>query len=90
MSTRSDRELGLFQDISRREFIGNVAAGVGAVGFLNACALHAPPQLHAGLERARYYPPRIMGMRGDHEGAFESAHRLRSNAPVFEAFKYAC
>ena len=84
MSTRSDRELGLFRDISRREFIGNVAAGVGAVGFLNACALHAPPQLHAGLERAAgYYPPRIMGMRGDHEGAFESAHRLRSNAPVF-------
>ncbi len=73
----SDRELGLHRKISRRDFLNGVAVGVGGL-------LAADPLLRAMVQAelapegsAAYYPPALTGMRGNHDGAFTYAHRLR-------------
>jgi len=63
--------------ITRRDFLNGVAIGVGgAIGaetLLAAAALDdSAPEKAAG-----YYPPALMGMRGNHDGTFTFAHRLR-------------
>jgi spermidine dehydrogenase len=71
------RELGMGRGITRRDFLNGVAVGVG--GALGAETLLAAaafddfaPEMAAG-----YYPPALMGMRGNHDGTFTFAHRLR-------------
>jgi spermidine dehydrogenase len=71
------RELGMGRGITRRDFLNGVAMGVG--GALGAETLLAAaafddfaPEMAAG-----YYPPVLMGMRGNHDGTFTFAHRLR-------------
>jgi len=54
-------------DITRRDFLNGVALTVAA-GLTPAAQLRAEP--------ARY-PPALMGMRGQHDGAFDVAHDLR-------------
>src|SRR5579864_3579259 len=63
--------------ISRRDFLNGVAIGVGGL-------LAADPMLAALVasefapEKAPgYYPPALTGMRGNHDGSFPYAHRLR-------------
>ncbi len=88
MASKRDRELGMFRDISRRDFIGGVAVGLGSASWLSGCAPGEPPApLDPGLERvAGYYPPGLTGLRGDHEGSFEAAHRMREGAvPLTDA-----
>ena len=58
--------------ISRRDFLNGVALSVVAGGTLSPRELtgqisDAPPD---------YYPPTLTGMRGSHEGSFETAHAL--------------
>jgi spermidine dehydrogenase len=72
-----DRELGMGRAITRRDFLNGVAIGVGG-------ALGAEPLLAAAAfddfapEKAKdYYPPALTGMRGNHDGTFTFAHRLR-------------
>jgi spermidine dehydrogenase len=68
-----DRELGLDQPIPRRDFINGLAVGIGALA-----ALSPSEWLRAGLsQQAAGYPPAKTGLRGSHDGAFETAHRLR-------------
>ena len=69
MASPSDRELGMDREISRRDFIGTVAVGLGAASVLGASETHAAA--------ASTYPPALTGLRGDHVGSFEAAHRLR-------------
>jgi spermidine dehydrogenase len=74
---KRDRELGMGRGITRRDFLNGVAVGVGgALGaetLLAAAALDDfAPEIAAG-----YYPPALMGMRGNHDGTFTFAHRLR-------------
>jgi len=73
----SERELGMHRNISRRDFLNGMAIGVGGL-------LAADPLLHAWMstefapEKApAYYPPALTGMRGNHDGSFTYAHRLR-------------
>ncbi len=63
--------------ITRRDFLNGVAIGVG--GTLGAEALLAAAALDDfAPEKAKdYYPPALMGMRGNHDGTFTFAHRLR-------------
>ena len=68
--------------ITRRDFLNGVAVGVG--GTLAGGALGAETLLAAAAldefapEKAKdYYPPALMGMRGNHDGTFTFAHRLR-------------
>jgi spermidine dehydrogenase len=73
----SDRELGMYRNISRRDFLNGIAIGVGGL-------LAADPLLHAWMsaefapeKSPNYYPPALTGMRGNHDGTFTYAHRLR-------------
>jgi spermidine dehydrogenase len=75
---RNDLNLGLHQPITRRDFLNGVAVGIGA------SVISADPVLAAALadesapeKAAGYYPPAKTGMRGNHDGTFTYAHRLR-------------
>jgi spermidine dehydrogenase len=77
-----DRELGMERAITRRDFLNGVALGVGGTlvgGALGAETLLAAAALDdfAPEKAANYYPPALTGMRGNHDGTFTFAHRLR-------------
>jgi spermidine dehydrogenase len=79
---KKDRELGMERGITRRDFLNGVALGVG--GALAGGALGAETLLAAAAfddfapeKAADYYPPALTGMRGNHDGTFTFAHRLR-------------
>jgi spermidine dehydrogenase len=74
-----DRDLGMDRKITRRDFLDGVALAVGG-SVLGSGA----PWLHGVADPAyapekdpSYYPPASMGMRGNHEGAYTTAHSLR-------------
>jgi spermidine dehydrogenase len=70
MGDPRDRELGLDRPIPRRDFLNGVALGVVATAL--------GPRALLGLEGAdARYPPALTGLRGSHEGSFETAHALR-------------
>ena len=79
---KKDHQLGMDREISRRDFLNGVAIGAGA-GLL-AGSLGPEHLLAAGIlddsspEKAPdYYPPAKVGMRGNHDGSFTMAHRMR-------------
>jgi spermidine dehydrogenase len=76
---RKDRELGLRCPISRRDFLNGVAVGVGStlVGDSLLAAGAAGRDELAPEKASGYYPPALTGMRGNHDGTFTYAHRLR-------------
>ena len=88
---KRDRELGMGCPISRRDFLNGAAVGIGGVlASQSALAVLAPAEftLQTGLPQADvapfapekaadYYPPALTGMRGNHDGTFTYAHRLR-------------
>src|SRR6516225_7248391 len=76
-----DRNLGMDQPITRRDFLNGVAMGV--VGSVLAPELVRAAQQEFAPERAPdYYPPTRVGMRGSHPGSFEVAHQLRDRRQV--------
>ena len=82
-----DRELGMDRKITRRDFLNGVALTVGASllpgsGMAQDAGPDLSPQdplLAKGIteQDARYYPPALTAMRGNHPGSFEVAHQLR-------------
>jgi spermidine dehydrogenase len=73
-----DRDLGMDRKITRRDFLDGLALAVGGSAlapWLQAMALTDPA--YAPEKNADYYPPALMGMRGNHEGTYNSAHSLR-------------
>ncbi len=79
---KKDQELGMDRGISRRDFLNGVAVGVG--GNLLGGSLGAERLLAAGIfdepstqNAPDYYPPAKTGMRGNHDGSFTMAHRMR-------------
>ena len=87
MSERSEfRDLGMDRRIDRRDFLNGVAIGLGAV----STGLHARP---ASASEARQtgqslsadaYPPRRLGLRGQHATAVEAFGAIQSG--TFAAF----
>ena len=82
---KKDRELGMQREITRRDFLNGVAVGTGAAlltGSLSPQQLLAAGALDefAPEKAPDYYPPAKMGMRGNHDGSFTSAHRMRDGA----------
>src|SRR5262245_64179848 len=79
MSDANDRELGMGRSITRRDFLNGVAIGVGALatGGLPDALLAAQAAEQARQNSAGYYPPTLTGMRGSHDGSWETAHALR-------------
>src|SRR5271155_1659086 len=79
---KKDHELGMNRAITRRDFLNGVAVGVGgavAGTTFGADTLLAAAALddYAPEKAADYYPPALTGMRGNHDGTFTFAHRLR-------------
>jgi spermidine dehydrogenase len=76
------RELGMGREITRRDFLNGVAIGVGVTfveGGIGTETLLAAAALDefAPEKAPDYYPPARMGIRGNHDGTFTFAHRLR-------------
>jgi spermidine dehydrogenase len=76
-----DKELGMNRKITRRDFLDGLAVSVGSslVG-LNTLSLGAQEpasSVFAPEKNPAYYPPAMLGMRGDHDGTFTYAHMLR-------------
>src|SRR3984893_12648060 len=74
MSDRSDRELGMHRNITRRDFLNGVAVTAGATLM--------PWHLFAGIatepeKSPASYPPAFSGFRGSQPGSFDAAHALR-------------
>jgi len=84
---KHDRELGMGCPISRRDFLNGAAVGIGGVlASERLLAALAPSEFAGGADNlpssppekaADYYPPALTGMRGNHDGTFTYAHRLR-------------
>src|SRR5438874_1050159 len=66
--------------IGRRDFLNGLAMTVGttrAVGFLPGLEWMAEGAEQFAQDKPGYYPPTRTGMRGSHDGSFESAHSAR-------------
>src|SRR6266481_5481305 len=82
-----DKELGMGREITRRDFLNGVAVGVGGTlvsGGIGTDTLLAAAALDefAPEKTPDYYPPARMGIRGNHDGTFKFAHRLRDGEGV--------
>jgi len=79
---KKDKDLGMDREITRRDFLNGVVAGLGGTlvggGFGRETLLAAAAIDEFAPEKAPdYYPPARQGMRGNHDGTFTFAHRLR-------------
>src|ERR1700746_1443536 len=77
-----DKGLGMGREITRRDFLNGVAVSVGGTlvgGRIGTDTLLAAAALDefAPEKATDYYPPARMGIRGNHDGTFKFAHRLR-------------
>jgi spermidine dehydrogenase len=70
------KDLGLGNDIARRDFLQGAAITV-TMGSLAPELAAAAEAEKAAQDAPAYYPPTLTGMRGSHPGAFEAAHEVR-------------
>ena len=68
--SKSDRQLGMDAEISRRDFVNGVSIAIGVPLLPSAFSAAAATVQSA----SSYYPPELTGMRGSHAGSFEAAH----------------
>jgi spermidine dehydrogenase len=95
---KEDRELGMQEKITRRDFLNGVSVAVGAsllaANPLWSEAFGIPQSPFAPEKDPSYYPPAKTGMRGSHDGSWEVAHDLRDGKdsawanPVDDAESY--
>src|SRR5690349_9029832 len=81
-----DKHLGMDRSISRRDFLNGVALSIGG-GLIPPAALALDGAVYAPEKVAGYYPPALTGMRGNHDGTFTYAHRLRDGESWTESGK---
>lgn len=74
---KGDRELGMHRKISRRDFVNGVAVGIGGLLAADPVLAALTAQDSDPKKTPEYYPPALTGMRGNHDGSFAYAHRLR-------------
>jgi spermidine dehydrogenase len=79
---KTNKDLGMSREITRRDFLNGVAVGVGGTlvggGIATETMLAAAVLDEFAPEKASdYYPPSRTGIRGNHDGTFTFAHRLR-------------
>ena len=77
---KSDHALGMNRAITRRDFLNGTSMAIGAtmlssLGTRNASS--SPQNATTPRSPEEYYPPALTGMRGSHEGSFETAHEMR-------------
>ena len=76
-SPETDRQLGLDRKISRRDFLNGVAIGAGGIIATDPLLAALIASESSADKTSEYYPPALTGMRGNHDGSFAFAHRLR-------------
>ncbi len=76
-----DRELGMQRAIPRRDFLNGVALAAGGVLAGDPLLAALMAEEFAPEKAPGYYPPALMGMRGNHDGTFTYAHSLRDGKP---------
>jgi spermidine dehydrogenase len=76
-----DHELGMNRKITRRDFLDGVALTVGGSVLASSApwlhGLGTGDSVFAPEKDSNYYPPALMGMRGNHDGTYATAHSLR-------------
>src|SRR3981189_3429625 len=77
MSERNDRRLGMGCPITRRDFLTGVAIGAGGLVASDPMLAALLGEETAPEKAPGYYPPALTGMRGNHDGTFTYAHKLR-------------
>ena len=75
-SHKTDQDLGMHCPISRRDFLNGVALTIGG-SMIPRAALALDDAPFDPEKAAGYYPPALMGMRGNHDGSYTYAHQLR-------------
>jgi len=79
--SKRDRDLGMNRRIPRRDFLNGVGIGVGGAlaigGFPGLEWIAEGAEEQFAQDKPGYYPPTLTGMRGSHDGSFESAHAER-------------
>lgn len=75
------RPLGMERPISRRDFLNGIALGAGGILAAQPLLAQLAPEEFAPEKDPGYYPPARLGMRGNHDGTFTYAHRLRDGEP---------
>ena len=78
---KRDHELGMWREVTRRDFLNGVSLTVGA-SLVGANPIWRevfgiPDSPFAPEKDPSYYPPAKTGMRGSHDGSWEVAHALR-------------
>ena len=74
----SDAELGMDRKIDRRDFLNGVSIGVTAAMLGPTLMANAQSSDYIpAQDKEGYYPPELMGIRGDHTGSFEASHTVR-------------
>jgi spermidine dehydrogenase len=79
---KSDRQLGMNRDITRRDFIQGAGLAAMSLGLPAGVAGKHPSPAHPETV-GRYYPPTLTGLRGSHPGSFEVAHELALKSKDF-------
>jgi spermidine dehydrogenase len=69
---KRDRELGMYADISRRDFLNGIGIAIGASLLPSSAGAMGP----GAQDLPGYYPPLLQGMRGSHPGSFEIGHMV--------------
>lgn len=78
---KTDRQLGMNRDITRRDFIHDLS--LASLGLSLAGGVLANELPGTAKASGSYYPPVLTGMRGSHPGAFEAAHALAREGRKF-------
>jgi spermidine dehydrogenase len=76
MDKQRERELGMRHPITRRDFLNGIAVGTGGL-LIGQSFPGALAEDSSAKSSSEYYPPALTGMRGNHDGTFTYAHRLR-------------
>jgi spermidine dehydrogenase len=81
---QEDQPPGMGHKITRRDFVNGAAVAVGGVVVGSAMTSRASLLASADEDPTgapekgpAYYPPALQGMRGNHDGAYAYAHKLR-------------
>ena len=72
-----DHVLGMDRPITRRDFVNGVAVAVGTAMVPGHPWWPFQSGEYAPERDPHYYPPGLLGLRGDHAGSFEVAHQMR-------------
>jgi spermidine dehydrogenase len=79
---KTDRELGMKRQISRRDFIHDTSLAALGLMAITGCGSETAGEIEMPLDAD--YPPAKTGMRGSHPGSFETAHALAREGARFE------